>query len=243
MELLRQSLGGRRAGSEGTGATVAKASSCYTSRPVSLWCYGASVNIAVPPMTRSRPGRPRKAATDAAIIRAAVELMTAHGVQGTTLTAVADRAGVARATVYLRWPTRSALIGAAARAAVAGRTLPLSGSIEDDIRVAATFLQQVFAAPTFPAMLPEIVRGVLANPPEVVFDSVAPRRRELARIYRERAAEQGFETEVDPNLPFDMLLGTAIAHLLANRRPMSEDDAADLAEVVIEGFRGTATRA
>jgi AcrR family transcriptional regulator len=165
--------------------------------------------------------------------------MTAHGVQGTTLTAVADRAGVARATVYLRWPTRSALIGAAARAAVGGRVLPLSGRLDDDIRTAAAFVQHVFDEPTFPAMLPEIVRGVLANPPELAFDSVAPRRRELARIYAEQAAAQGFETEVDPNLPFDMLLGTAIAHLLANGRPMSADDAADLAEVVIAGLQPT----
>jgi AcrR family transcriptional regulator len=193
------------------------------------------VNIAasvVPPR-----GRPRKAATDAAIIRAAVELMTEHGVQGTTLTAVADRAGVARATVYLRWPSRSALIGAAARAAVGGKVLPLSGRLEDDIRTAASFVQRVFDEPAFAAMLPEIVRGVLANPQELAFDSVAPRRRELARIYSERAAVEGFETEVDPNLPFDMILGTAIAHLLANGRPMSDDDAADLAEVVIAGLR------
>ena len=163
--------------------------------------------------------------------------MTEHGVQGTTLTAVADRAGVARATVYLRWPTRSALIGAAARAAVGGKTLPLSGALEDDIRFAAAFIQRVFDEPAFPTILPEIVRGVLANPPEIAFDSVAPRRRELARIYREHAADQGFETEVDPNLPFDMLLGSAIAYLLANGRPMPEEDAANLAEVVIAGLR------
>lgn len=185
----------------------------------------------------ARHGRPRKAATDAAIIRAAVDLMTQHGVQGTTLTAVADRAGVARATVYLRWPTRSALIGAAARAAVGGRPLPLSGNLEADIRFAATFIQRVFDEPAFAAMLPEIVRGVLANPPELAFDSVAPRRRELARIYRERAVAEGFRDDIDPNLPFDVILGTAIAHLLANGRPMPDEDADRLAEVVIEGLR------
>jgi len=163
--------------------------------------------------------------------------MTEHGVQGTTLTAVADRAGVARATVYLRWASRSALIGAAARAAVGGKVLPLSGILDADIRTAASFVQRVFEEPAFPAMLPEIVRGVLAKPPDLAFDSVAPRRRELARIYRERAAAEGFETEVDPNLPFDMILGTAIAQLLATGRSMSADAAADLAEVVIAGLR------
>ena len=184
-----------------------------------------------------RRGRPRKAATDAAIIRAAVELMTQHGVQGTTLTAVAERAGVARATVYLRWPTRSALIGAAARAAVGGRLLPLSGNLEADIRFAATYVQRVFDEPAFAAMLPEIIRGVLANPPELAFDSVAPRRRELARIYRERASIEEFRTDVDPNLPFDVILGTAIAYLLANGRPMADADADRLAEVLIAGLQ------
>lgn len=187
--------------------------------------------------TDARRGRPRLAATDAAIIRAAVELMTEKGVQGTTLTAVADRAGVARATVYLRWPSRSALIGAAARAAVGGQLLQLTGDIDADLRFASAFIRRVFDIPTFPAMLPEIVRGVLANPPELAFDSVAPRRREFARLYREGAAAQGFETEIDPHLPFDLVLGTAIAHLLANRRSMTDAEAADLAEIVINGLR------
>ena len=191
----------------------------------------------MPPDRPPRQGRPRRAATDAAIVRAAVDLMTEHGVQGTTLTAVAERAGVARATVYLRWPTRSALIGAAARAAVGGRPLTLTGDIAEDIRFAASFVQRIFELPRFAAMLPEIVRAVLANPPELAFDSVAPRRKEFARLYRENAEAQGFETEIDPHLPFDSILGTAISHLLANGRSMTDDEAADFAEILIEGLR------
>ena len=182
-------------------------------------------------------GRPRRAAIDAAIVRAAVELMTDGGVEATTLTAVARRAGVARATVYLRWPTRSALIGAAARAAVGGQVLPLTGDVEHDIRVGAAWIRRVFALPTTPAMLPEIIRGVLANPPELNFDAVAPRRRDFARLYAAGAQEAGFDMTVDPHLAFDMLLGTAIAYLLANRRAMSPAEADDFAEVIIRGLR------
>jgi AcrR family transcriptional regulator len=182
-------------------------------------------------------GRPRRAATDASIIRAAVELMTEGGVQATTLTAVAKRAGVARATVYLRWPTRSALIGAAARAAVGGQVFPLTGDVEQDIRAGATFIRRVFELPTSQAILPEIVRGVLASPPELRFDAVAPRRRDFARLYRAGAESAGLDTAIDPHLPFDMLLGTAISYLLANRRPMSSAEADRLADVVIAGLR------
>lgn len=185
--------------------------------------------------TPERRGRPRRAAVDAAIIRAAVELMTEVGVQGTTLTAVAERAGVARATVYLRWSTRSALIGAAARAGVGGQAMPLTGNLGADIRFAATFIQRVFDNPAFVALVPEIVRGVVAG--ELSFDSVAPRRRELARIYRERAAIEGFDPTIDPNLPFDVLLGTALARLLAGGGAMPDDEAARVGEMIITGLR------
>jgi AcrR family transcriptional regulator len=182
-------------------------------------------------------GRPRRAAIDAAIIRAAVDLMIEGGVDATTLTAVARRAGVARATVYLRWPTRSALVGAAARAAVGGQVLPLTGNIEEDVRVAAAWLQRVFELPSTPAMLPEIIRGVLANPPELSFDAVAPRRSEFSRLYAEGAEAAGFDTRIDPHLPFDLLLGAALVHLFATRRAMTPAEAQRLGEVVIRGLR------
>jgi AcrR family transcriptional regulator len=186
-------------------------------------------------------GRPRRAAIDAAILRATVEVMTALGARGTTVSAVAERAGVARATVYLRWPDRAALIRAAGRSVAGGRALPLTGNVEADIRFASTFVARMFDDPSLVAMLPEIVRGVLADPPEVSFETVAPRRRELARIYTERGATEGFATDVDPNLAFDIVLGTSIAYLLANRRPMSDAEADRLAAVVIEGLRASAS--
>ena len=163
--------------------------------------------------------------------------MTEKGVQATTLTAVADLAGVARATVYLRWPTRSALVAAAARAAFGGQPLPLTDDAEDNIRVAARFLQHVFELPTTQAILPEIIRGVLASPTELRFEAVAPRRHEFGRRYAAGAAAAGLDPEVDPHLAFDMLLGTAIAHLLAHGRPMSAGEAEHLADVIIEGLR------
>ena len=193
--------------------------------------------MATQALDERRVGRPRRAAIDAAIIRAAVELMTEGGVDATTLTAVATRAGVARATVYLRWPTRSALVGAAARAAVGGQVFPLTGNVEVDVRVAAGWLQRVFELPSTPAMLPEIIRGVLANPPELSFDAVAPRRSEFARLYAQGAEAAGFDTAIDPHLAFDILLGTAMVHLFATRRAMTPAEAERLGEVVIRGLR------
>ena len=54
---------------------------------------------------RHRGGRPRLPDTDRAILRAVGELMAEQGMSGTTINAVAARSGVARGTVYRRFPT------------------------------------------------------------------------------------------------------------------------------------------
>lgn len=189
---------------------------------------------AMPPRKR---GRPRKVSGDTDILRAAIELIAERGVDKTTLSAVARKAGVARATVYLRWPTRSALVGSAARFAVGGTPMTLTGDIEADIRLIAAFIRNVFTGPVFPALLPEMVRGTLARPQEIHVDEMAPNRPIMAGIYSRGAAAAGFDANLDPNLIVDMLLGTAILQLMAKGRGMTPDEANDLAEVVIRGLR------
>ena len=56
------------------------------------------------------PGRPRNSDTDGRVLAAVLDLVSEVGVAGVTVTAVAARAGVARATVYLRWPSRAAAV-------------------------------------------------------------------------------------------------------------------------------------
>src|SRR5215472_6893571 len=57
-----------------------------------------------------RRGRPRLESIDRAIFSAAATLIAERGYDGFSMAAVADRAGVAKTTVYRRWPTRSHLI-------------------------------------------------------------------------------------------------------------------------------------
>jgi AcrR family transcriptional regulator len=59
---------------------------------------------------QGRGGRLRDPQVDAAITAAARRLIEERGIEATTMDAVARRAGVARATVYRRWPNKDALI-------------------------------------------------------------------------------------------------------------------------------------
>jgi AcrR family transcriptional regulator len=58
------------------------------------------------------PGRPRDAAIDEIVLRAAFELFLERGAEGATIDDVAKRTGVARATIYRRWKSRDLLLAA-----------------------------------------------------------------------------------------------------------------------------------
>ena len=62
------------------------------------------------------PGRPRDAGADTAILDATLAVIAAEGYTGFSMDAVASRAGVSKATIYRRWPSKQDLVIAAAAA-------------------------------------------------------------------------------------------------------------------------------
>src|SRR5260221_6997126 len=53
-------------------------------------------------------GRPRDQHADAKILKATIRLLEQHGFRAVTLEGIAEEAGVARTTVYRRWPNKAA---------------------------------------------------------------------------------------------------------------------------------------
>jgi AcrR family transcriptional regulator len=78
-------------------------------------------------------GRPRDPAVDQRVALAAVQLYGEEGWAGFTVDAVARRAGVGKASIYLRWPNKEALL----LGALAGRLVRVAdidtGSVRDDL--------------------------------------------------------------------------------------------------------------
>jgi AcrR family transcriptional regulator len=62
--------------------------------------------------TISEPTNARSRRTRAALLAAARAILEEEGFEALTMTAVAERAGVTRRSVYLHFPTRAALVGA-----------------------------------------------------------------------------------------------------------------------------------
>jgi AcrR family transcriptional regulator len=56
------------------------------------------------------PGRPRDEQVDAAILKATIELLAAHGFAALTMEAVSARSGVAKSSIYRRWSNKDDLV-------------------------------------------------------------------------------------------------------------------------------------
>jgi AcrR family transcriptional regulator len=186
------------------------------------------------------PGRPRSLEVDTAILEAALEIFAARGPEGLTMNAVARRSGVARASIYLRFPGRDALLTATVRAAVGREPFPLTGDLRTDLRLVGGQAQAILSNPGFREALPEIVRGLLRQPDgtdAIRFEIVAPNRVPIADEYRRLAAGAGLRTDIDPDLPAHLILGSLLGFLLAEGVPPTPERAAETAEIVIDGLR------
>ncbi|GEL98383.1 putative TetR-family transcriptional regulator [Cellulomonas terrae] len=87
--------------------------------------------------TARRPGRRRDESKDDAILQAARELLAERGYDGTTMDAVADRAGAGKATVYRRWPSKVQLtvdaIVCAGGVPMTADDIPDTGTLRSDL--------------------------------------------------------------------------------------------------------------
>jgi AcrR family transcriptional regulator len=194
-----------------------------------------------PPLEEHRhPGRPRSATAEEAILRATIELIAEGGLGAATIQAVSDRSGVARATIYLRWPSRERLLEAAMRHAIGREPYALSGDIEEDIRRGLRQALAVFSEPLFVAVLPVLIAAFIrggAAPEGLSFDMLFPGRRRLADEYREHAAEQGWRTDIDAEVVFALLAGAPLIELLATGSVPSAERAEEMLDVFMAGLR------
>jgi len=188
-------------------------------------------------------GRPRSHDVDAAIIRAAVDLLAAKGPDGLTINAVGRRSGVARASIYLRYPGRDALVAAAIREAIGIEPFPLSGDLLTDLRRIGIQEQAILAMPTFRAVLPAVIAGLLrqeGGKDSISIDTVAPNRRPIAEEYSRLAAAAGLRTDIDPGLPGNLVVGAILMSLLVDGVPPSVASAEQTVELILAGLRAPA---
>ncbi len=173
----------------------------------------------------------------ASVLTAALTELAHVGYVAMRLEDVASRAGVAKTTVYRRWPTKSELVRDAIQHAVATETpLPDTGSVRKDL---LALLERSMA-------LMSTAEG-LAVARLITTDSAAPDVDELCRTLREdvrtrraslvvRAQERGeIPADADPLLMTDAIFTVAMSRLIRYGERLDRETCERLIDLVVTG--------
>src|SRR5437763_12609770 len=185
----------------------------------------------------SRRGRPRLQATDQAIFAAAADLIRERAYDGFSMAAVADRAGVAKTTVYRRWPTRSHLVLATMSSVMSRVGLFDTGDVRADLGSFARTLATALRAPGTRRLVAELALAS-AQRPEVAdgFHRLFTQRRAASRTTVEQAAAAGqLRPGVDPELLIDQVSGALHYRMMVSGEGPSDAYAERLVGAVLDG--------
>lgn len=184
-------------------------------------------------------GRPRSTEKDAAILRAALELLASHGYTRMSLSQVAASAQVSKSTIHLRWKTKADLLTAALAAVRMVDAPPATGNTRKDL---VAILEDF-------AVTVRRVRGMAligtclaeeAHTPDLLGllreRTVLPRRA-LLREVLEQARERGeIRQDADLEAAVSALLGPFYADYMAGRGGR-QDWAEQAVDLVLAGLR------
>jgi AcrR family transcriptional regulator len=187
-------------------------------------------------------GRPRSEKARQAILDAAGELLLERGLAAVSMDAVAEQAGVSKATIYRWWPTKETLALDALFtewAAVAPQPRD-TGSLRGDLiallrpwarlvssrpygRVIAGLVTEAQTDPAFAALYQERI--------------VQPRRDQAREIFR-RAIERGeIPAGVKVEVALDLLYGPLYHRLLHGHAPLNDRFVRDAIDMALNGIK------
>ncbi|WP_433444224.1 TetR/AcrR family transcriptional regulator [Nonomuraea sp. CA-141351] len=204
--------------------------------------------MSVPAIRTAGPGRPRDAEVGRKALQAAIELYAELGWAKFTLDAVARRAGIGKAAIYRRWPSREKLVMDALEWELATPALTIdTGNLRDDLRELARAMMDHYLGPHGLAGLRLHVEARAY--PELFADLSATIRRSRvlnARAVIRRAIARGELGEhASSSLILDTLLGGVLNHVLATPEDLRPKMTAGSARYIEEvtGFVLTAATA
>ena len=182
-------------------------------------------------------GRPRSEEAHQAILDATLDLLVEVGFSSLTVEGVAQRAGVGKATIYRRWPSKLPLV-VEAFGRWPGFEEVDSGRLETDLKETLKTYLANFNATSLGAVFPSLA-GERAHNPELskLLEPVARGRREpFVRIF-ERARERGeISEDVDIDLAADLVVGPISVMLFFRGGTLSPKMVGPIVDLALSGI-------
>jgi AcrR family transcriptional regulator len=183
-------------------------------------------------------GRPRSEEAHQAILDATLELLGEVGFSALTVEGVANRAGVGKATIYRRWPSKLPLV-VEAFGQLPGFEDVDSGSVAEDLKQMLRSYIQVFNSTPLASVLPSLA-GERAHNPELseLYDPVSRQRRQPLLRALQRGVERGeLPRDLDLELAADLVVGPIAVTLFSKGGKLHPKMVAPIVDLALHGLR------
>ncbi len=188
-----------------------------------------------------KPGRPRSAQADQAILRATLEEVAEVGFEALSIEAVAARAGVGKTTIYRRWPSKAELVMESISMIHTEVPVIDTGNFRDDL---LTILRGAFHIdmPLVEQLVVKVIGEVKSNP-EVfrVFMErhVTPRFQAITQMIERAKARGELRQDVDTALIMSLAAGPFFFQILfsgmAPTPALSPDQPEQMVDAILHG--------
>ena len=186
-------------------------------------------------------GRPRSQEADRAILTATLDLLASRGLAAMSIEEIAARAGVGKATIYRRWPSKGLLaLDAFVASFQAQQPLPDTGTLRGDMIAALTLWVRAVTQTPMGGMLTGLIAEAQHDPSlrAAWRERVLEPLRSQHRIILDRAIARGeIPATVDREVVLDLFFGAAQHRLLLGHLPLSDDFISEVADVILDGIR------
>ena len=187
-------------------------------------------------------GRPRSPEADQAILGTTLELLAEEGLRGLSIEHVAARSGVAKTTIYRRYPSKKELVAAAlGTLAMSAPSGPETGEAEGDFLALVRARTAEATESKWNLLVPRLVIDATGEPElyAVVRRVLVDPERELVGGILRQGIERGdLPADLDVELATDVLIGVLVYRVLIDRGKL--DAAESLAKGVFRLLRGGA---
>lgn len=178
-------------------------------------------------MSRTKAGSRDNETIEANVFDTAMEILLEGGVDSLSVQEITKRSGVAKTTIYRRWPSAEA-IGIEAMRLRFTSTYPATdtGSLAGDLAVVFRAYRELTAQPGFRRVVLSLLSASISNPAlDEVRLHMESSRRDLLRPMFDAALARG---EIRPELSFDQIRAIVIGPIFLmgvhDAPEMTEDD-------------------
>jgi AcrR family transcriptional regulator len=177
-------------------------------------------------------------ASDDEILTFTNQLIAKHDISGVTVDMVAAKAGVSKATIYRRWPSRNALILDAITIMHRPGAKPNTGSVRGDLiillRELVQFLNRRNGGKVFMAFLNEAIRN--PKPAEANRKITTEVRASYVDAIQQGIDRGELRTDTDIELMIDLLISPFIFRRWTGTNKIEASGVEPLLDVILRSF-------